>query len=278
MAQRWPGLALAGWPAGLVEIGHPANAQASTSTTRLPVIAFWLGALRHRPPGWCATAITHLHRAGGSPAARNVLSEGWAAALARAGRRPAIGRGSGHASGWEVEFSLAGRRPLHPRLRSPSQLFEADAMPWAVPGCQRRPSGRPLPVPKSSGRGRWLWRAEFAEVMGLRLAGGRPVSTDLTGLQPSGQVPWANYNGKFMSFSGCCAAAVSDAAQHARPTYRNSFRRATRWMASGLRWLGRSLRHQFPGAQSSGATGRCPDRSPPVPRSGAGALEASARP
>jgi len=71
----------AGWPgpAGWWRSDHPAHGgRASTSTTRLPVIASgWSAyAIANR---WCATAITrHFIADGGYPSAELWLSEGWA--------------------------------------------------------------------------------------------------------------------------------------------------------------------------------------------------------
>jgi len=123
-----------------------------------------------RPPfiasGWSPThrqrlvrnAIRHLHRRWRLPAPELLAERSWAGRRwLRAGQAPRYWACSGPASGGSGNFSPGGRRPLHPRLPvRHSQLVpkaEAYCPLGPVPGCPARPSGRPLPVPKSSRQG-----------------------------------------------------------------------------------------------------------------------------
>jgi len=65
-------LALAGWPRGLVEIGHPANGgRLSTSTNEAPVIASGLGAYAIANRLVRKRRLRHLHRRWRLPAPGN---------------------------------------------------------------------------------------------------------------------------------------------------------------------------------------------------------------
>ncbi|MCX5930334.1 MAG: ergothioneine biosynthesis protein EgtB [Cyanobacteria bacterium] len=155
------------------------------------------------------------------------MSEGWSLVQQRGWRAPRYWRGS-EGEGWNWEFSLQGRRPLQPQapVRHLS-WFEADAYArWA---------GARLPTEIE-----WETAAR-GDHPALRELEGQVWQWTASAYRPyPGFAPAAGavgeYNGKFMS-SQMVLRGGSDFTPpgHSRPSYRNFFPPASRWMASGLR-------------------------------------------
>jgi len=125
---RWPALALCG-PAGLVEIGHPANGAASTYDNEAPRHRVWLRAYAIAN-GWCATAIYatfHRRWAANQPPENCWLSEGWSGQRwLRAGRRPALACSGALPPVGSGNSAMAGAPPPASRGSvSPSQLVQS---------------------------------------------------------------------------------------------------------------------------------------------------------
>jgi len=214
-----------GGPDGLVEIGHAAGG--FHFDNEAPRHRVWL-----EPYAIANRLVRNEEYAafiadGGYRRPELWLSEGWEAVERYHWQAPRYWRGSGPASAWEWEFSLAGRRPLHPEapVRHLS-WFEADAYArWA---------GARLP-------GEAEWEAASQQGAAIEQVGG--VLWQWTGspYRPyPGFVPVAGavgeYNGKFMSSQMVLrGSSFLTPAGHGRPTYRNFFAPASRWMAAGLR-------------------------------------------
>jgi ergothioneine biosynthesis protein EgtB len=214
-----------GGPDGLVEIGHAAGG--FHFDNEAPRHRVWL-----EPYAIANRLVRNDEYAafiadGGYRRPELWLSEGWQAVERHHWQAPRYWRGSGPASAWEWEFSLAGRRPLHPEapVRHLS-WFEADAYArWA---------GARLP-------GEAEWEAASKQGAAIEQVGG--VLWQWTGspYRPyPGFVPVAGavgeYNGKFMSSQMVLrGSSFLTQAGHGRPTYRNFFAPASRWMAAGLR-------------------------------------------
>ncbi|MEB3352307.1 MAG: ergothioneine biosynthesis protein EgtB [Cyanobacteriota bacterium] len=147
------------------------------------------------------------------------LSEGWAVVQQRRWSAPRYWRGD-----WE--FTLAGRRPRHPGapVRHLS-WFEADAYArWAGARLPEEAEWETLAaagaLPQADGL-LWQWTASpYRPYPGFRPAAGAV----------------GEYNGKFMSSQMVLrGGAYLTPGGHSRPTYRNFFPPASRWMAAGLR-------------------------------------------
>jgi len=155
---RW----LAG-PAGLVEIGHPANGGGFHFDNEAPRHRVWLEpyAIANRlvRNGDYATFIAD----GGYQRPELWLSEGWAAALAEGWQAPRLLAWQRACLRLGVGIQPGRPPPLHPEAsRSPSQLVRSRRLcPLGrCPAAQRgRVGGRCL-CRSAPGRGRWLWRAD----------------------------------------------------------------------------------------------------------------------
>ena len=213
-------------PAGLVEIGHGETGSFHFDN-EAPRHRVWL-----EPFAIASRLVRNDEYAafmadGGYRRPELWLSEGWDAVERHHWQAPRYWRGSGPASAWEWEFSLAGRRPLHPEapVRHLS-WFEADAYArWA---------GARLPSEAE-------WEAAVQQGVSIEQVDG--VLWQWTGspYRPyPGFVPVAGavgeYNGKFMSSQLVLrGSSFLTPAGHGRPTYRNFFPPASRWMAAGVR-------------------------------------------
>ncbi|SBO43986.1 ergothioneine biosynthesis protein EgtB [Cyanobium sp. NIES-981] len=209
-------------PGGLVEIGHggagfhfdnetPRHRQwlepfaiAERLVTNADVAAFIADGGYRRPELW--------------------MSEGWAEVGRRGWQAPRYWRGGADRPLEGQEFTLAGLRPLQPAapVRHLS-WFEADAYArWAGARLPTEAEWEVLAprLPQAEGV-LWQWTASpYRPYPGFRPAPGAV----------------GEYNGKFMSsqmvLRGSCFLTP---AGHARPTYRNFYPPACRWMAAGLR-------------------------------------------
>jgi len=208
-------------PGGLVEIGPNPQASGFHFDNEAPRHRQWL-----EPFALASKLVTNgdytaFIADGGYRRPELWMSEGWAVAQQHQWQAPLYWRGD-----WE--FSLAGRQPR--QRQAPVRhlsWFEADAYArWAG---ARLPTeaewevmatGPGQPLPQAFGS-LWQWTSSPY----------RPYP----GFQPaSGAV--GEYNGKFMSsqmvLKGSCFLTPEG---HSRPSYRNFFPPASRWMASGLR-------------------------------------------
>ena len=212
-----------GWlqhPGGLVEIGHPQSGSQSNG------FHFDNEAPRHRQwlePFAIATRLVNnaefaaFIADGGYWRPELWMSEGWAVVQERGWQAPRYWRQGD-------EFSLAGRRPRDPDapVRHLS-WFEADAYArWA---------GARLPS-----EAEWELNAErLPDGFGLLWQWTSSPYRPYPGFRPAAGAV-GEYNGKFMSsqmlLRGSCFLTPPG---HARPTYRNFFPPASRWMAAGLR-------------------------------------------
>ncbi|MEB3322401.1 MAG: ergothioneine biosynthesis protein EgtB [Synechococcaceae cyanobacterium] len=203
-------------PGGLAEIGHGG-----------PGFAFDNEGPRHRvwlePFAIAERLVTNAEFAafiaeGGYRRPELWMSEGWAVRQARGWEAPRYWRGDG-------EFTLAGRRPRRPHdpVRHLS-WFEADAYArWAgvrLPTEAEWETAAAGGLPQAFGV-LWQWTADpYRPYPGFRA--------------PPGAV--GEYNGKFMSSQFVLrGSAFLTPEGHARPTYRNFFPPASRWMAAGVR-------------------------------------------
>jgi ergothioneine biosynthesis protein EgtB len=157
------------------------------------------------------------------------MSEGWALVGRRGWCAPRYWRGSGAPHSWDWEFTLAGRRPRHPDapVRHIS-WFEADAYArWAGARLPLEAEWETAPGPRRGDGLLWQWTASpYRPYPGYRPAPGAV----------------GEYNGKFMSSQFVLRGGSHlTPPGHARPTYRNFFPPASRWMAAGIR-LARDLR------------------------------------
>lgn len=200
---------------GLVEIGHPGGA-----------FHFDNEAPRHRQ--WLDPFAIHSRLVtngeyeafiadGGYRRPELWMSEGWAVVQARGWSGPRYWRDG-------EEFSLAGRQPRRPELPVRHlSWFEADAYArWAGARLPSEAEWELLAPQQEQAFGvLWQWTASpYRPYPGFAPAAGAV----------------GEYNGKFMSsqmvLRGSCFLTP---AGHARPTYRNFYPPASRWMAAGLR-------------------------------------------
>ena len=214
---------------GLVEIGHPGGAGGSES----PAGSFHFDneAPRHRQ--WLEPFAIHSRLVNNGEYAAFIadggyrrpelwMSEGWAVVQARGWQGPRYWRE-------DEEFSLAGRQPRHPELPVRHlSWFEADAYARWV--------GARLPS-----EAEWeLLAPHLEQAFGVLWQWTASPYRPYPGFAPAAGAV-GEYNGKFMSsqmvLRGSCFLTP---AGHARPTYRNFYPPASRWMAAGLR-LAREL-------------------------------------
>jgi len=200
---------------GLVEIGHPGGS-----------FHFDNEAPRHRQ--WLEPFAIHSQLVrngeyaafiadGGYRRPELWMSEGWAVVQVRGWQGPRYWHEDG-------EFSLAGRQPRRPELPVRHlSWFEADAYArWA---------GARLPS-----EAEWeLLAPQLEQAFGVLWQWTASPYRPYPGFAPAAGAV-GEYNGKFMSsqmvLRGSCFLTP---AGHARPTYRNFYPPASRWMAAGLR-------------------------------------------
>lgn len=212
-------------PGGLVAIGQPAepNPASFWFDNEGPRHLLWLEPFEIADRLVSNDDYAAFIADGGYRRAELWMSEGWALAQQRGWQAPRYWRGSD-------EFSLAGRRPRHRQdpVRHLS-WFEADAYArWAG---ARLPSEAEWELvashPELGERFRqafgvlWQWSGSpYRPYPGFRAAPGAV----------------GEYNGKFMTSQFVLkGSAYLTPAGHARPSYRNFFPPASRWMAAGLR-------------------------------------------
>jgi ergothioneine biosynthesis protein EgtB len=209
---------------GLVEIGHPSGAGGTEG--QAGSFHFDNEAPRHRQ--WLEPFAIHSRLVnngeyavfiadGGYRRPELWMSEGWAVVQARGWQGPRYWRE-------DEEFSLAGRQPRHPELPVRHlSWFEADAYArWA---------GARLPT-----EAEWeLMAPQLEQAFGVLWQWTASPYRPYPGFAPAAGAV-GEYNGKFMSsqmvLRGSCFLTP---AGHARPTYRNFYPPASRWMAAGLR-------------------------------------------
>ena len=200
---------------GLVEIGHPGGS-----------FHFDNEAPRHRqwlePFALSSRLVSNGEYAafiadGGYKKPELWMSEGWAVVQARGWQGPRYWREDG-------EFSLAGRQLRRPELPVRHlSWFEADAYArWA---------GARLPS-----EAEWeLLAPQLEQAFGVLWQWTASPYRPYPGFAPAAGAV-GEYNGKFMSsqmvLRGSCFLTPPG---HERPTYRNFYPPASRWMAAGLR-------------------------------------------
>jgi ergothioneine biosynthesis protein EgtB len=215
----------AGWlehPGGLVEIGH--GSEGFHFDNEAPRHRQWLEPFAIAERLVSNADIAAFIADGGYRRPELWMSEGWAEVCRRGWQAPRYWRGEADEPLAPQEFTLAGLRPLDGEapVRHLS-WFEADAYArWAG---ARLPSEAEWEVmasrlPLAEGL-LWQWTASpYRPYPGFRPAPGAV----------------GEYNGKFMSsqmvLRGSCFLTPTG---HARPTYRNFYPPACRWMAAGLR-------------------------------------------
>jgi len=222
---RW----LAG-PAGLVEIGHPANGRAAFHIdNELPVHRVWLEALQPSPNRLVRNRDYATHQPYGgyqrpelwlSARLRPRWLRGWQAAPLLREQRACLRLGSGNSG-------LAGAAPCIPRLPFAhlSWFLSRRLCPL---GRWPAPSGRvggPLPAAESSRQGQWLWRAD-RRVRWAALLDGQSLPPLTLGLPAAGAVYRGRiYKRQFMSSQMDAARRqfLDAGAKHAAPPYRNFF-------------------------------------------------------
>lgn len=150
------------------------------------------------------------------------MSEGWALVQARGWQAPRYWRDAG------LEFTLAGlqRRQNEAPVRHLS-WFEADAYArWA---------GARLPTETEWEIARRCFQAELGQAFGLLWQWTASPYRPYPGFEAAAGAV-GEYNGKFMSSQFVLrGSAFLTPDGHERPTYRNFFPPACRWMAAGLR-------------------------------------------
>jgi ergothioneine biosynthesis protein EgtB len=206
------------FPGGLVEIGHPPDADHFHFDNEAPRHRVWLEpfqlADRLVSNGDFAAFIAD----GGYRRPELWMSEGWAVGQARGWRSPRYWRGDG-------EFTLAGHRPRPPQapVRHLS-WFEADAYArWA---------GARLP---SEAEWETAVRAGLGQAFGLLWQWTSTPYRPYPGFAPAAGAV-GEYNGKFMTSQFVLrGSSFLTPDGHERPTYRNFFPPGSRWMAAGLR-------------------------------------------
>ncbi len=207
------------FPAGLVEIGHPAGSADFHFDNEAPRHRQWL-----EPFELASTLVRNAELEafiadGGYRRPELWMSEGWALVQQRGWQAPRYWRG-------DAEFTLAGlqRRDPQAPVRHLS-WFEADAF--------ARWSGARLPS-----EAEWELAAASSalpEAFGLLWQWTSSPYRPYPGFQAAAGAV-GEYNGKFMTsqfvLRGSCFLTPPG---HARLTYRNFFPPASRWMAAGLR-------------------------------------------
>ena len=214
---------------GLVEIGHGGPSGSFHFDNEAPRHRQWL-----EPFAIASHLVTNgeyeaFIADGGYRRPELWMSEGWALVQQRQWQSPRYWRGAGPADETgDWEFSLAGRQPRTSQapVRHLS-WFEADAYARWAGG--RLPSEAEWEV-MATGAGQALPQA-FGVLWQWTSSPYRPYP----GFQSApGAV--GEYNGKFMSsqmvLKGSCFLTPEG---HGRPSYRNFYPPASRWMASGLR-------------------------------------------
>jgi ergothioneine biosynthesis protein EgtB len=209
---------------GLVEIGHPGGGGGPEASpggfhfdNEAPRHRVWLEPFAIAERLVSNAAFAAFIADGGYQRPELWMSEGWAAVQQRGWRAPRYWRGD-----WE--FTLAGLRPRQPDapVRHLS-WFEADAYArWA---------GARLPS-----EAEWeVAAAGLAQAYGCLWQWTASPYRPYPGFAPAAGAV-GEYNGKFMTsqfvLRGSCFLTPEG---HARPTYRNFYPPASRWMASGLR-------------------------------------------
>ncbi len=204
-------------PGGLMEIGHRRGDAGFHFDNEAPRHKQWL-----EPFALAAQLVSNADYAafiddGGYQRPELWMSEGWAQVQQRDWQGPRYWRNAD-------EFTLAGRLQRDPQapVRHLS-WFEADAYArWAGARLPNEAEWERLAdqLPQAFGV-LWQWTASpYRPYPGFAAAAGAV----------------GEYNGKFMSsqmvLRGSCFLTPDG---HARPTYRNFFGPASRWMASGLR-------------------------------------------
>ena len=150
------------------------------------------------------------------------MSEGWSLCQARGWQAPRYWRHPG------LEFTLAGLQARHPEapVRHLS-WFEADAYArWA---------GARLPSEAEWETARGHFQSDLEQAFGLLWQWTASPYRPYPGFEAAAGAV-GEYNGKFMSSQFVLrGSAFLTPTDHERPTYRNFFPPASRWMAAGLR-------------------------------------------
>jgi ergothioneine biosynthesis protein EgtB len=213
-----------GWRAhegGLVWIGHPAGGGFHFDN-EAPRHRLWLDPYELADRLVSNGEFEAFIADGGYRRPELWMSEGWAVCQERGWRAPRYWRGEG-------EFTLAGLQPRPPEspVRHVS-WFEADAYArWAD---ARLPSEAEWELAASGDRS-----GDLPQAHGLLWQWSGSPYRPYPGFQPApGAV--GEYNGKFMTSQFVLrGSSYLTPPGHSRPSYRNFFPPASRWMAAGIR-------------------------------------------